>query len=724
MRRITLLSLLLILATSICRAESAPNLPDGVDPLPADLNAKMKELLKNAEKYRGLKCLHGVPSGSLKEDMLRTKMRLAFEEELPPAKMRPLEAALKAFGFIPSSMDLSKYYPELLTSQVGGYYDPRRQYLVIVQREGGLLGKEAKAKLGEALASRMEETVLVHELTHALQDQHFNLRKFMLEDPLSDAAAARTALVEGDATLTMYNFFGQMKMEEMPMAEELVTKLIQDPKQLMAMTPDMPGAKEMENAPAYFRDGMLFSYMQGFIFCMNVKKLGGQALLDYAFSVDPPRSTEQIIHPEKWHTQRDDPIEITLPDFAEAAPGWTKIAEGTLGELGVRILLNESMKDAEQSAAAACGWGGDRYAVLEKNGALMLAWVTDWDTKADAAKFKSAAVTLGGDWSFSSPNDKRVTLFHSNDGDASKLMAGIQKTLADAKASVPENKHIDLAKVGLKKNKKLDVDDLTNLIGQGGKLDVDKLLNDPNIEKAIKDIGGNGGDGGVDLSGLMKSPLVKGMLKNMLSQKAPEGKLTEDGREYSNDTLGLSIKLPDALKDWKMDTHTPMPMTALGISSPDNVVQIQVATQNLPMEMPIDSMGPMLEMGIKMMLKNYKKFKDGIVGEGASKGYEIQYSGAQMGMTVRATQRVYMRGGTMLVISAIAPIDAWDKNEAGIKAALDAFKLSAPKLIAIDAPQTPPVKIGDIIKSEEREKEEIIDLIKEELKKKNKEGAK
>lgn len=696
MRRITLAALLLILATSICRAEDAPKLPDGVDALPADLNAKLKELLRNAEKYRGLKCLHGVPSGSLKEDMLRTKMRLAFEEELPPAKMRPLEATLKAFGFIPGSMDLGKYYPELLTSQVGGYYDPRRQYLVIVQREGGLLGKEAKAKLGEALASRMEETVLVHELTHALQDQHFNLRKFMLEDPLSDAAAARTALVEGDATLTMYNFFGQMKMEEMPLAEELVTKLIQDPKQLMAMTPDMPGAKEMENAPAYFRDGMLFSYMQGFVFCMNVKKLGGQALLDYAFTDDPPRSTEQIIHPEKWHTQRDDPIEITLPDLSADAPGWTKVSEGTMGELGIRILLNEALKDSEQSAAAACGWGGDRYAVLEKDSALMLAWVTDWDSAADAAKFKTAAAALGGDWAFNSPGDKRVTLFHSKDGAGSKLMAALQKTLASAVASTPANKNIDLAKVGgRRKNKKLNADDLSNLIGQGGKLDVDKLLNDPNVEKAIKDIG-NGGDGGVDLSGLMKSPLVKGMLKNMLSQKAPEGKLSEDGREYTNEGLGLSFKLPDTLKDWKLDTHTPIPMAALSVASPDGAVQIQVATQNLPIEMPIENMGPMLEMGIKMMLKNYKKFKDGLVGEGASKGYEIQYSGAQMGMTVRATQRVYMRGGAMLVISAIAPIDAWDKNEAGIKAALEAFKLSAPKLIAKNAPQeisAPPADI-------------------------------
>src|SRR5258706_4105888 len=83
---------------SNCPAEEQPKLPDGVDALPKAMLDKMKELLVNAEKYRGLKCIHLLASGTLKEDALRVKMKMMFEEELPPAKMRPLETALKAFG--------------------------------------------------------------------------------------------------------------------------------------------------------------------------------------------------------------------------------------------------------------------------------------------------------------------------------------------------------------------------------------------------------------------------------------------------------------------------------------------------------------------------------------------------------------------------------------------------------------------------------------------------
>lgn len=702
--RIFKIVLSVALLCAVCRTEEEPaKLPEGVDALPSELRVKLKDLLKNAEKYRGLNCLHGVPSGSLKEDMLRTKMRLAFEEELPPAKMRPYEAALKAFDFIPQEMQLGKYLPELLTSQVGGYYDPRRNYFVIVQREGGLLGKEMKEKLGESLAARMEETVMVHELTHALQDQHFDLKKFMIPDPLSDAGTARTALVEGDATLTMYNFFGQMKMEELPGAEEIVTQMLKDPKQLMAMTPDMPGAKEMENAPEYFRDTLLFSYMQGFVFSMHVKKTGGQALLDYAFTTDPPKSSEQIIHPEKWMGQRDDPVEIAMPDWAASAPGWNKITEGTLGELGVRILLNRALHDPDASAKAAEGWGGDRFAVLEKNNERVLCWVTDWDTESDAKKFKAAAAKLGESWQAVSPNAKRVTLTRvpENRGGGLAIVMSVMGAMADAKASIPENKRIDMTAFGKKNDAAGALEELANGLNKNGKLDVDKLLNDPNFDKALDSIGGKNGGDGPDLSGLMKSPMVKGLLKNMLSQKAPEGKLSEDGREYNNETLGIGIKLPDAAKEWKLDTNAPIPMTALAITSPDSAVQIQVATQPMPMEIPIEQMGPMLEMGIKMMIKNFTKHKAGTVGEGVAKGFEIQYSGAQMGMTIRATQRVYMRGGKMLVISAIAPPEKWGKNEAAINAVLDAFKLTAPK--------AQPAEAG----GNGEKKEQINDLLKQ-----------
>src|SRR6185369_9375758 len=119
--------------------------------------------------------------------------------------------------------------------------------------------------------------------------------------------------------------------------------------------------------------------------------------LDYAFAKDPPRSTEQLLHPEKWLDRRDDPIELAWPDLAAALPGWKKAAEGQMGEEGILILLRQARKEPQKepeteptAATVAGGWGGDRFAVYEKGGKRLLLWLTEWDSEADATEFQAA----------------------------------------------------------------------------------------------------------------------------------------------------------------------------------------------------------------------------------------------------------------------------------------------------------------------------------------------
>jgi hypothetical protein len=362
--------------------------------------------------------------------------------------LRAAEVSLKAFGLIPEPMSLDKYLPELLTSQVAGYYDTEKKYLAMVRRHGPAGKQDAAA--GDTAGD--DDMVLVHELTHALQDQSFDLEKLEKDDdPLSDAGTAVTALVEGDATLTMIDFQAQASLESAPGASQMVTSMLGDPDKLARALPDVPGADQFEKAPAWLRDNLMFGYLQGMTFCMSTRSRGGQKLLDYAFTTDPPRSTEQILHPEKWHTHRDDPIVVRLPDLAAELPGYAKAAEGVMGELGIRSLLHGEHGDWERAVKAAEGWGGDRFAVYEKaekKGSRLLLWVSEWDTEADEQEFQVAAAALGNGWKVVGTAPRRLVAFRGELTDSQR--DAILARLAAAPAERPVNREIDLTAIGAK----------------------------------------------------------------------------------------------------------------------------------------------------------------------------------------------------------------------------------------------------------------------------------
>jgi hypothetical protein len=222
--------------------------------------------------------------------------------------------------------------------------------------------------------------------------------------------------------------------------------MMRDPEKLMAATPDLPGAREMAAAPAWIRDTLLFSYLQGSVFCLSARHRGGQPLLDYAFKTDPPRSTEQILHPEKWHTRRDDPVVLRFPDLAAELPGYRKAAEGEMGELSLRIFLRQELKDQEAALAAAAGWGGDRFAVYEqKAGARLVVWITEWDGEADAGEFRAALRSLGG-WRVEAAGPSRVLALRG--ALPEERWTGARARLAAVTAERPANRDIDLQAIG------------------------------------------------------------------------------------------------------------------------------------------------------------------------------------------------------------------------------------------------------------------------------------
>jgi hypothetical protein len=147
--------------------------------------------------------------------------------------------------------------------------------------------------------------------------------------------------------------------------------------------------RALRQAPLVLRTELLFPYTDGARFARTLYDRGGFAAIDQAYR-NPPSSTEQILHPEKY-TQGHEPIPVVItPTDQILGAGWADIASNTLGELDMRVLI-EQFTDRQTANRAAAGWGGDRYRLIERqDGQLGFILQTAWDTTVDADEFATA----------------------------------------------------------------------------------------------------------------------------------------------------------------------------------------------------------------------------------------------------------------------------------------------------------------------------------------------
>ena len=329
------------------------------------------EILEKVSKLRGLAIKRPVKSGLKSKDEIERSVVQDLDESTTPAEFAATQKTLARLGLVTKDFRLRDYIVKLLREQVAGFYEPKTQEFYLA----------AWVPISE------QRTVMAHELMHALQDQHFNLRRF--EDwPKgdSDAELAVHALIEGEATIMMYQY--ALDREGVKLDVTLLGSLTE--RMLADSSPDDASRYPvLAGAPAVLRDGLQFPYIYGAGFVQEVLKSGSWSAVDKSYS-RLPASTEQIMHPERFIT-RDDPVKIDMPDLAGAlGREWKKADADVNGEFGYQIALREFIGKAAVKAAA--GWGGDRYLLYEdsRNGATMLAQFTVWDSAQDAVEFFDA----------------------------------------------------------------------------------------------------------------------------------------------------------------------------------------------------------------------------------------------------------------------------------------------------------------------------------------------
>ena len=349
--------------------------------------------LSELTEITGLKMQHKVPFDLITKGQVNQFLKDRVHEVTTPEDLRIEELGLKKFGFVPQDFDLAKSTVDLLTEQAAAFYDYHKKKLYIT----------------DWAPSGMRQAALVHELAHALADQHFHLERFIKQGrDDDDLSMARTAVMEGQATWLMSEAIERrtgQSLKGSPTAVETMSRAMET------------GGSEypvFESAPLYFRRTLVFPYTQGMLFQNAVCEKLDQEAFAQVFR-RPPVSTQQILHPQKYFDAVM-PARPALPRFS--GRGYKRLVAGTVGEMDHAILI-EQYVDERHAGDLAPHWRGGLYALDEnkREHRVVLSYAVEWND-ADAArqyfaayrevlrkKWKSIEVASSGEGTFSGRGD-------------------------------------------------------------------------------------------------------------------------------------------------------------------------------------------------------------------------------------------------------------------------------------------------------------------------------
>ncbi len=299
------------------------------------------EVLGEMSKLLGLPQLEPLKKSLRSREEIRAYVLRQMKEDKEPEKRHADQVLLQKMGLLPKGFELDAFLVDLLTEQIAGLYDPK--------------GKEFY--IADWIPIEDQREVMAHELTHALQDQHYHLEKWHdAAKPNDDASGAREAVVEGAAVAAMIDY-GLRK----------AGKRLSDLNGLSLSTmlgggDDTPMFKK---APPFLKDALLFPYGAGGDFAMKVLSARGGWPGFHTVFENPPVSTQQILHPDLY-LRGVMPAQVSLPDLSrDLDKGWKKLDENINGEFGLLEFLKQFL-GGERAKELSPVWAGDRYAVYER----------------------------------------------------------------------------------------------------------------------------------------------------------------------------------------------------------------------------------------------------------------------------------------------------------------------------------------------------------------------
>ena len=316
----------------------------------------IKQVEGQVQQMRGLEFTEPVPVDAVSHDELVKGLSQSLDASFPAKFYDRRSRAWQTIGVVPPGTSIRRSIERFAGSQIIGYYDPLSGQLVFI---------------GTTSPTPVQKVTLAHELTHALDDQHFRLDRLnTLESDCADEAyQAALGAVEGDATYFMILY-----------ARRFLTL----DEQLQLGVGAAPPASGI--APFVLKL-QTWPYTAGLSFIEAMDRRGGTRAIDRAMESFPV-STEQVIHPERY--PNDAPTAVNVGDLGpELGPGWTDLDVMGVGEAFLSIMLGLRLPSTTSEAAAA-GWDGGIYRAWSDGEHVAIVLSTVWDGSRDATEFASA----------------------------------------------------------------------------------------------------------------------------------------------------------------------------------------------------------------------------------------------------------------------------------------------------------------------------------------------
>jgi len=347
-----------------------------------ELFRDVDQIMQFASKETGLPIKKEVKRQLVTRDEVVAYLQKNMAEDKDAQRLQRSELVLKKFGLLPRDFDLQTFLVALLREQVAGYYDI----------------KTKTVNLLDWIDSEQQRPVLAHELTHALQDQSFDLEKWMkvgdtdLNDKKETTAAdiendeiseARQAVVEGQAMVVLVDYLLAPTEQSIITSPQIADAL----KETMLVGSD--DSPEFKDAPIFLKEELTFPYRYGLDFETELLRTGGKEKAFASAFANPPRTTRQIMEP-KTYLSGEQLEPMRLPDFQRDFKNYERFDVGAMGEFDVAILVDQyAGKEASDNLYP--HWrGGYYYAARPKAdpaAPLSILYVSRWSSPEKASAF-------------------------------------------------------------------------------------------------------------------------------------------------------------------------------------------------------------------------------------------------------------------------------------------------------------------------------------------------